>query len=78
MPLYQFKCRKCPNELEMIRWTFPDPPMCCGELMALQFGTPAIRMGYPLWVDRMDDIQRRETQNGGRMRLPHPKEVGAT
>ena len=54
-------------------------PECCGAVMGRLYSFPAlVKYKYPLWVDRIDDIQRRETDNGGRMRLPHPSEVQAT
>jgi hypothetical protein len=46
--------------------------------MRLQFGKPVIKMGYPAWVDRMEDIHKAQEQRGERLRMIHPSEVQAT
>ena len=81
MPLYQFTCGKCLKSVEVIAEMssfMSRRPQCCGELMNLQFGTPKIKSGYPLWVDRMEDIHKAQEQRGERLRMIHPREVGAT
>jgi hypothetical protein len=66
--------------MEIFRPIDHEKPLCCGEVMTRLYtiDTLKIKMKYPLWVDRIDDINKAQEQRGERLRLPHPKTVGAT
>jgi len=34
-----------------------------------------IKVKYPLWVDRLEDRQKRQEEKGEEVTLPHPKEI---
>ena len=55
-------------------------PVCCGEVMTRKYtmGRMRIKSGYPIWVDRIDDIHKAQADRGERLRMPHPREVRAT
>ncbi len=79
MPLYDYKCPLCGLVTEVIMSHTDTPPECCGGVMTRQFsGEVTIKSGYPLWVDRMEDIGKAQNDRGERRRLVHPKDVGAT
>jgi hypothetical protein len=79
MPMYDYLCEICNAEQEKWARTFEaEPPQCCGVAMIRKSCACGFRMKYPAWVDRIDEIQKRQTQNGEKMRMVHPKEVGAT
>ena len=54
-------------------------PECCGEVMTrlYKLDTYLIKMGAPLWTDRMDDIHKAQSDRGERLRFVHPSEIGA-
>ncbi len=78
MPLYDFSCPKCGQKQELFVRSYKiDRATCkCGGIM---FRLPPrigrIKMGYPIFVDRIDDIQKRQEDRGEKVTLPHPKEV---
>jgi hypothetical protein len=37
-----------------------------------------VKMKYPGWIDKIDDIHKAQEQRGERLRFVHPREVGAT
>ena len=80
MPIYDFACSGCGKLVEAyVKTMFDDGPKCCGGVMTRQFSSgQVIKSGYPLWVDRMDDIHKAQQQRGERLRMVHPKEIGAT
>jgi putative FmdB family regulatory protein len=80
MPLYPYRCEKCGTIMEVLRPMKHEKPECCGGLMTRLFNTDnlIIKMGYPGWIDKIDDINKAQEQRGERLRLPHPKTVGAT
>jgi len=77
MPIYDFGCDECGKVDERFVWSAGDAPMCCGVDMFRLYtiGWHIDKYSAPLWVHRMDDIQRRENQDGSRTRLVHPREV---
>lgn len=77
MPLYDFICDKCGKSLEILTPMGGKPSVCCGEVMTRKYsmGKILIKEKYPLWIDRIDDIHKRESQNGERLRFVHPSEV---
>ena len=81
MPVFDFVCPTCGRVEEFyLKSSSSAPPECCGNTMQRKWSINnyVVKMGYPGWIDKIDDIQRRETDNGGRFRMPHPKEVGAS
>lgn len=81
MPLYDYRCDNCRKTIE--EWSPAislTMPTCCGEpMIRLLGGTSNIvqKSGYPRWIDRIDEIHKAQTDRGERLRMPHPKEVGA-
>ena len=82
MPVYEYKCDECGQNREVITPMGSDPPECCGAVMRRRYGAVAIRDSHSLtgkrnerWIDRLDDIHKRQADRGERLRLPHPKEV---
>lgn len=81
MPLFDFNCRRCGRAEEVFTPKMEVPePVCCGGVMTRLYSADRmkIKMGYPMWVDRIDDIHKAQADRGEKLRLPHPKEVGAT
>lgn len=83
MPLYDYECQKCGKSQEVIASMGDESPSCCGAVMSRTFtGSVAIRDSKSLtgkrnenWIDRMDEIHRRQADRGERLRLVHPSEV---
>lgn len=79
MPLYDFQCDKCEKSIEVILPIEHDLPACCGAFMRRVYsGQVKIKTGYPLWVDRIEDIHKAQEQKGERLRMVYPWEVRAT
>ena len=82
MPVYEFECQKCGSQREVISQIGDVVPLCCGGVMTRKYGVVAIRDSRSitgkrneLWIDRLDDIHKRQADKGERLSLPHPKEV---
>lgn len=83
MPLYEYICEKCGNTKEVVAQMGDEPPTCCGVVMSrIYSGSVAIRDSRSLtgkrnelWIDRMDDIHKRQADKGERLRFVHPSEV---
>lgn len=78
MPVYEYKCEKCGKSKDIIAPMSHLPPECCGAVMGRLFSFPLVKIKYPLWVDRIDNIHKAQDARGERFRYVHPKEVGAT
>ena len=76
MPLYDFNCKLCGKTEERLL-PLDEKPTCCGEVMTRLYsmGKVIIKMGYPKWVDRIDDIHKEQAQRGERLRMVHPSEI---
>jgi len=76
MPLYDFKCETCLTVKEILAYN-NNPPECCGRPMRRIYSIDkqVIKIKYPSWVDRMDDIHKSQAQRGERLRIVHPSEV---
>jgi len=76
MPLYDYKCESCLKEVEIITFTL-TPPQCCDRPMRRIYSIDKqlVKIKYPMWVDRMDDIHKAQAQRGERLRIVHPSEV---
>ena len=82
MPIYEFRCEKCGADLDVLAQMGDTPPNCCGAVMSRIFGTVGIRDSRSitgkrneLWIDRMDEIHKRQADKGERLRVVHPSEV---
>ena len=83
MPVYEFECCNCGSRSEIIACIGDSPPECCGTAMIRTFsGSVAIRDSHSitgkrneLWINRLDDIHKRQADRGERLTLPHPSEV---
>jgi putative FmdB family regulatory protein len=80
MPLFDYICPKCGKSSERFLPMNHDKPVCCGEVMTRQYTTEfmKVKMKYPGWIDKIDDIHKAQEQRGERLRFVHPREVGAT
>ena len=80
MPVYDFYCEKCGVVREVFANMDDPAPDCCGGVMTRRFTVDSLRIktGYPGFVDRIDEIHKRQADKGERLRLPHPREVMAT
>jgi len=78
MPLYEFQCDNCDKTIEVLARYNDAPPVCCETFMRRFYGSLAcVKVKYPMWVDRIDDIHKAQEQKGERLRIVHPKEVMA-
>ena len=76
MPLYDYYCDTCGKAIEAYLPIKHDIPTCCASPMRRVYaGGVLIKVKYPLWVDRMDDIHKAQEQRGERLRFVHPKEI---
>ena len=76
MPLYGFACDSCGRVMEKLLPFEHTNPACCGLVMRQVYaGRILVKMKYPLWVDRMEDIHKAQEQKGERLRMIYPKEV---
>lgn len=80
MPLYEYVCAVCGRTAERLLPMNSPAPLCCGQAMTRQWGGGhlIIKMKFPLWVEKMDDIHKAQEQRGERLRLVQPWEVGAS
>ena len=79
MPIVDYECGQCGEKKEVLLPIGMPDPTCCHEVMTRLWTIGNIRIKYspPLWVGRIDEIHKAQEQRGERLRLPHPKEVGA-
>ena len=83
MPIYEFSCEECGNCQEVLAQMGDSPPTCCGVVMSrIYSGKVWIRDSHSLtgkrhelFIDRIDEIHKRQADRGERLRLPHPSEV---
>ncbi len=76
MPIYGYTCDSCQTEQDIYAPMAHTAPSCCGIPMRKQFGGRyLVKMGYPLFVDRMEDIHKEQQNRGERLRMIHPSEV---
>lgn len=78
MPLYDYRCPKCSYTEEVLLSIKSEAPPCpkCGETMKVKFSPFTFKFaGYPKWVGRMDDYQKRQADAGIEPTLPHPKDI---
>lgn len=79
MPLYDFECSSCGRRVERLISAGNSAPVCkdCGQVLTRLWsgGSLRINIGPPAWVDRMEDIGKRQNDRGERRRFVHPSEV---
>ena len=81
MPIWDCKCEECGAVNEYFYRNPTNQKKCCrcgSEHLKKLMGSLSFKMGYPLWVDRIDEVQRRQEDKGITPDLPHPREVRAT
>jgi putative FmdB family regulatory protein len=78
MPLYDFSCKECGFIDEFVTHIDADSMPCpkCGATMIRKFPLYGlVKIKYPLWVDRIDEIHKRQADKGERLRMVYPREV---
>lgn len=82
MPVYKYQCRICGKQREVIARMGDKSPLCCGVEMSRQLNIVSVRDSNSLtgkrnelWLNRIDEIHKRQADKGERLRLPHPSEV---
>jgi putative FmdB family regulatory protein len=80
MPLYDYQCEKCGKTEEVLALSTDVAPPCCGDTMTRLYtaGDMRVRVGYPIWINRMEEIHKRQADKGQRLSNIHPREVRAT
>lgn len=78
MPLYEFQCERCGVILTLLL-PFEEGakavcPTCSGPVRR-RYSSFSFRTKYPLWVDRIDDHQKRQADSGLEPTLPSPDKV---
>jgi hypothetical protein len=79
MPVFDFVCPTCGKVIEVFRHSYKDAPSCCDALMSRKWDMDSlvIKMGYPGWVDRLEDVGKRQNDRGQRRTYVHPSVIGA-
>lgn len=81
MPLYEYECH-CGKCVEVLNTYEGVSPVCqnCGSEMDRIISAPArIKiLNKAGWINRINEIHKRQADKGERLRLPHPKEVRAS
>jgi putative FmdB family regulatory protein len=82
MPIYDFVCKKCGAQREVVAQMGDEGPRCCGTVMRRAYGPVVIRDSRSLtgkrnelFINRIDEINKRQADRGERLTLPHPSEV---
>ena len=78
MPLYTIDCKDCGINFERIlKWDEDSKcPECQSEKTKKRMGAFTFKfVGYPSFVDRIDDHQKRQVDRGEQPTLPHPSQV---
>jgi DNA-directed RNA polymerase subunit RPC12/RpoP len=73
MPIYEYVCNRCGRSMEVMGR--PMAPDCCGGVMKRCYGRVLVKVKYPMWIDRIDEIHKAQEQKGERFRFVHPSEV---
>ncbi len=76
-PVFNLKCKECGEVKEYIILNGKEPSCekCGSTNLERLFSTFTFRMKYPMWVDKVDDYQKRQEDRGIEPTLPHPSEV---
>ena len=77
MPIFDFRCQECGSVQERYVHT-PGTPVNCacgGRTTKLLSGSFSVREKYPLWVDRIDEHQKRQVDRGEQPTTPPAREV---
>ena len=76
MPLFDYTCDRCRKTREYYLPMEHEAPICCGVFMRrLYSGQIIVKMGYPSWVNRIDDIHKAQAERGERLRYVPPSEI---
>ncbi len=78
MAIYEYEC-ECGNAFELLAYDLRDKPCPeCGTIAKRIMSLPAyfkIIWGYPSFVDKIDDHQKRQADKGEKPTLPSPSKV---
>ena len=81
MPIYDYSCGDCGQEFEVITLRPGVDAVTCRDCHSKNvkkeqsiFGFK-FKEGYPNWVNKMDDYQKRQKDKGVAPTLPQPSEV---
>ena len=78
MPLYEFDCEDCGVRFEVLIRNNKPPicPECHSTRVQRRLSAFSFKFaGYPQFVDRIDDLQKRQVDRGEKPTLPHPRQV---
>lgn len=76
MPLYDFRCSSCGQTKEVLAQINEAAPICCGlSMQRLYIGKTLVKEYGALWIDRMNEIHKRQSDKGERLRFVHPSEI---
>ncbi len=80
MPTFDFRCSNCNMTFERFVWDREHIPLCpqCHSSKVERLFTVSnlvIKDKYPLWVDRIDDWQKRQEDKGKEPTLPAARDV---
>ncbi len=82
MPIYEFQCQ-CGKREEVLARIGDSPPECCGAVMSrIYSGSVGIcdskslsGKRNELYIDRIDEIHKRQADRGERLQFVHPSQV---
>jgi len=75
MPISDYRCEVCKKVKEVL--TPQSEARCCGQPMTrLYTGHAVIKMGYPMWLDRLEDKHKAQNDKGKRRTFIHPSQLG--
>ena len=78
MPIYEYVCDDCCMVFEVMRKSSNSEPCpyCTSHNTRRKFSTFMFKfVGYPKWVDKMDDFQKRQEGRGEEPTVPSLKEL---
>ena len=78
MPIFDFDCEVCGTRFEKLIRNGRPPicPECHSVRIQKRMGTFSYKsVGYPEFVDRIDEHQKRQVDRGEQPTLPHPSQV---
>lgn len=78
MPIFEFNCTDCGQSFEVLirNGDSSNCPKCHSRNTQKRMSTFSFKfVGYPGFVDRIDDLQKRQVDRGEKPTLPHPSQV---
>jgi desulfoferrodoxin-like iron-binding protein len=75
LPVFDYRCEFCGKVKEVLIPQGDDH--CCGQPMTRLFtGHTVVKMGSPMWIDRLEDIGKKQNDRGERRKFVHPSQLG--